>query len=56
MINITVAIISSNNKYEYLRETVFCIKQFNASVFIVLNGFNQIISEFLKETKKHIRI
>ncbi|GAB1401234.1 glycosyltransferase [Elusimicrobiota bacterium] len=52
MINITVAIISSNNKYEYLRETVFCIKQFNASVFIVLNGFNQIISEFLKETKK----
>jgi GT2 family glycosyltransferase len=51
MINITVAIISSNNKYEYLRETVSYIKQFNADVFIVLNGLNQIISEFLKETK-----
>lgn len=51
MINITVSIISSNNKYEYLRETVSCIKQFNANVFVVLNGFNQTISDFLKETK-----
>lgn len=51
MTNITVAVISSNNKYEYLRETLSCLKRVNAAVFVVLNGFNKNIAAFLAETK-----
>lgn len=51
MTTATVSIISSNNKYDYLNEAFSFIKKFDADVFVVLNGFNDRIASFLKETK-----
>ncbi len=51
MNKITVAIISSNNKYEYLKETISCAQKFDSDVFVLVNGADVKIEDFLKQTK-----
>lgn len=45
------ALIISNKRYDYLIENVRSLKKFNADIFVVVNGFDENIVNFLEQTK-----
>ena len=52
-LTITALIISSNNRIDYLREDINSLIKFNAAVFVVVNGENLQINNFLTATVKN---
>ena len=52
-LTITALIISSNNRIDYLRENINSLIKFNADIFVVVNGENTQINNFLTATMKN---
>jgi len=52
-ISITSLIISSNNRIDYLRENISSLIKFNTKIFVVVNGENKQIIDFLTATAKN---
>ncbi len=50
---ITALIISSNNRIDYLRENIGSLIKFKTKIFVVVNGENNQIVDFLTATKKN---
>lgn len=51
MITIT-ALIIVNDRVSYLKENVNSLMKFNSNIFVVSNGYNKEVSDFLDTTKK----
>ncbi len=52
-LTITALIISSNNRLDYLRENVISLMKFGTNIFVVVNGENNQIIDFLTTTSKN---
>ena len=52
-ISITSLIISSNNRLDYIRENICSLIKFDINIFVVVNGKNKQIIDFLTATKKN---
>ena len=52
-LTITALIISSNNRIDDLRENINSLIKFNADIFVVVNGENTQINNFLTATMKN---
>lgn len=52
-ISITSLIISSNNRIDYLRENIASLIKFKTDIFVVVNGENKQITDFLTATAKN---
>lgn len=51
--NITALIVSSNNRIDNLRENINSLMKYNSSIFVVVNGQNNEIINFLTAIKKN---
>ncbi len=54
MITITALIIVTD-RLSYLKENINSLIKFNSDIFVVSNGYNKEIFNFLDATKKHIQ-
>ena len=52
-LTITALIISSNNRIDYLRENIISLMKFKTNIFVVINGENNQIIDFLTATSKN---
>ncbi|MBR3628315.1 MAG: glycosyltransferase [Elusimicrobia bacterium] len=52
-LTITALIISSNNRIDYLRENINSLMKFKTNIFVVVNGEDNQIIDFLKATTKN---
>lgn len=52
-ISITTLIISSNNRIDYLRENINSLMKYETKIFVVINGENKQVFDFLVATSKN---